>query len=547
MRTPYLPLLAAAALLSLACDSGQAQSPAHPGADVSKVGPRREKFDAASYQLVRYVSVRGSDATGDGSQEKPWRTPARAVAALADTGPQRRAAVCVGQGQFPTGGLKLKPYVDLLGGFSSKWERYTEKGASVLDGQSKGRVLITADHVTVDGFTIRGGRFAGHGGAVVCDRTSPTLSNCVFEDNATLESPAYLRGIYHQVGTEGGAIACLNYASPKIVNNLFLKNSTAMGGGGAIGMRSDSVRPANEIPGPVISGNVFLGNHTGTADNVPDVKKRMRTSNGGAISLSNYLAEVTNNLFIDNHAGGNGDAGGIYCEYESSPRIANNHFVGNTAEDNGAAIYSMKLSEPLIEANVFAGNKAGGTIRISKQGRARIIGNLIFRNPAGGIYSGDSWALVEKNVIMDNGAAGWGHQIQVANYLRPPVVRNNVIRGNQGMQIRAEGPEPATLEDNNIEGGYPGKGNIDANTAHATESRNLACSSVPRSVLGRTLVSTKERLEGEKLLGRVVRIGERWGIVGQPYEPDSALWLWGDLKSDATSMELLKNYLPLSK
>lgn len=545
MRLPLT--LLSATLLPLLAQTGLAQSQAAPGATVAKVGPQRAGFDTGAYQQVRYVSGRGSDSTGDGTKAKPWKSPAKALESITDAGPQRRTAVCVDQSSFPTQSLRLKPYVDLLGGFSSKWERYTEKGVSVLDGQQKGRVLIGADHAMVDGFTIRGGRFAGHGGAVLCDRTSPTLSNNVFDDNATLESPTYLRGVYHQVGTEGGAIACLNYASPKILNNLFLSNSTAIGGGGAIGMRSDSVRPKEEIPGPVVNGNVFIGNRSGTGDDNRDVKKRLRTSNGGAISLSNYLAEITNNLFIGNHAGGNGDAGGIYCEYEASPRIANNHFVGNTAEDDGAAIYSMKLSEPLIEANVFAGNKAGGTIRVSKQGRARIIGNLIYHNPGGGIYSGDSWALVEKNVIMDNGAAGWGHQIQVANYLRPPMVRGNLIHGNKGMQIRAEGPEPALLEENNIQGGYPGNGNFDANPALATESRTLECSLVPRSILGRTLVSTKERVEGVKLLGRVVRIGERWGIVGMPYEPDSALWLWGDLKSVATSLELLNTYLPLPK
>jgi hypothetical protein len=530
----------------VAAQVGLAQAQAAPGADVAKVGPQRVGFDADAYQQVRYVSARGSD-TGGGSKDKPWKSLSHALEAIEDAGPQRRTAVCVSQSVFPAQSLRLKPYVDLLGGFSAKWERYTEKGVSVLDGERKGRVLIGADHAVVDGFTIRGGRFAGHGGAVLCDRTSPTLSNCVFEENATLEAPTYLRGVYHQVGTEGGAIACLKYASPKIVNNLFLRNSTAMGGGGAIGMRSDSVRPKEEVPGPFVSSNVFIGNRSGTADDNPDIKKRYRTSNGGAISLSNYLAEITNNLFLGNHAGGNGDAGGIYCEYEASPRIANNHFVGNTAEDDGAAIYSMKLSEPLIEANVFAGNKAGGTIRVSKQGRARIIGNLIYHNPAGGVYSGDSWALVEKNVIMSNGAAGWGHQIQVANYLRPPLVRNNVIRNNKGGEVRAEGPVPATLEDNNIQGGYEGKGNFDTAPKLLCQTRTLEFSFVPRSILGRTLVSTKERVDGSRVVGQVVRIGERWGIVGVPYEPDSALWLWGDVKSDATSLELLNTFLPVTQ
>jgi hypothetical protein len=438
--------------------------------------------------------------------------------------------------------------VDLYGGFSTNWDRVAiHVDASILDAEGKDRVLIGADHARVDGFTLRRGRAAAHGGAVLCDRTSPTLTNNRFEDNATRESPKYLRGVYHQVGTEGGAIACLNYASPRIEGNRFTGNYTEMGGGGAIAMRCDSVRPREEIPGPVVSRNVFMGNHTGTADNVPDIKKRYRTSNGGAISLSNYLAEITDNLFIDNRAGGNGDVGGIYCEYESSPRIAHNHFLANRAEDDGAAIYSMKLSEPVIEANVFAGQVGGGSIRVSKQGRAKISGNLLFANPAGGIFSGDSWALVEKNVIMDNGGAGFGHQIQVAAYLRPPQVRGNVIRGNKAGEIRAEGPEPAIYEGNNILGGYAGAGNVDLDPARDTALLSLRVIRVRYDDrAGITSVATVDPAPaGDRLRGRIVRTEQGLGLVLSAQ--GRQMWVWGKLPSETGTWEVLGSYLPLTR
>src|SRR5438128_2247774 len=94
MERPYLlcALLAAALLPQIA---GVAQGASTPGADVAKVGPRRERFDAGSYQQVRYVSARGSDTAGDGSKDKPWRSLGKAIGAINDAEPQRKTALCV--------------------------------------------------------------------------------------------------------------------------------------------------------------------------------------------------------------------------------------------------------------------------------------------------------------------------------------------------------------------------------------------------------------------------------------------------------------------
>jgi hypothetical protein len=545
------PRLAAAALtLSLAAAALAAPGPppdaAPPGADAAAAGPRTEAVDLAAYQQVRYVSVSaGSDTRGDGSKARPWASPARALARIADAARGRRYAVLVAAGAYPTRALRLKSHVDLYGGFApGGWERDIVRHRTTLDAQEKDRVLLGADHARMDGFTLRGGRARGHGGGVLCERVSPAFTNNTFEDNATLVGPDYVRGIYHQVGTEGGAIACVDYASPRIEQNLFLNNRTEMGGGGAIGMRSDSVRPAEEIPGPVVRNNVFIGCRTGLADTDPDVKKRARSSNGGAISLSNYLAEITGNVFLGNHAGGNGDGGGIYCEYESSPRIAHNHFVGNRGEDDGGAIYSMKLSEPRIEANVFAGNTGGGTVRLSKHGRARIARNLLFANPGGGINSGDSWSVIEENVIMDNDAPGVSLGIQTAAHLRPSVLRGNVLRGNGRAQIQLENAEGTVIEGNNVRGGYAGSGNVDADPGRDTRRHPMSPLRLIRhAAAGRTTLAGGDLpLPAEHLPGRILRVGERWGVVhsARPGE----LTVWGDIPASGQAYELLGSYLP---
>src|SRR5262249_59536932 len=80
-------------------------------------------------------------------------------------------------------------------------------------------------------------------------------------------------------------------------------------------------------------------------------------------------------------------------------------------------------------------------------------------NRAGGINSGDSWELVQENVIMDNGAPGISHGIRAATYLKPSLLRGNVLWGNQRTQLRVETTGTAMVEGNNIQGGYPGDGN----------------------------------------------------------------------------------------
>lgn len=518
-----------------------------PGADATQVGPRTERVDLAGYAQVRYAAHE-SRARADGSKVLPWPGLEQALAAITDAGPARRYAILVASGTYRTRALRLKPHVDLFGGFDpGAWLREIHQNATILDAEGKDRVLLGADHARVDGFTLRGGRARGHGGAVLCERASPILTNNRFTDNATLVAPDYVRGILHQIGSEGGAIACTQYASPRIERNLFLGNWTEMGGGGAIGVRSDSIRPREEVQGPAIRNNAFIGQRTGLADTAPDVKQRARSSNGGAISLSNALGEITGNLFVDNRAGGNGDGGAIYCEYEASPLVAQNHFIGNRAEDDGGALYSMKLSEPRIEANVFAGNAGGGSLRLSKQGRARITGNLLFANPGGGINSGDSWGLLEANVIMDNDGPGVSHSLQVATYLRPAVLRGNVVRGNRGGQLQVGSPAAADVEGNNVEGGHPGSGNLDTDPRRDTRRHSAAVTMVAYdSNTGRTRLTVEALPAAASLLpGRVARVGDRWGLVHSVTGRD--LSVWGDLRAPAPAvLEVLGSYLPLA-
>ncbi|MDO8587562.1 MAG: right-handed parallel beta-helix repeat-containing protein [Armatimonadota bacterium] len=528
-------LLAAFSLCAVLALSTSAYSAGgfSPDYKIADIGPGTESVDSSKYQRVCYVSqTTGSDRVGNGSRAKPWSTVGKAIAALSGAGPSKHCLLKVASGRYTGTTIAMRPYVDIYGGCDPKsWARDIFAHRSVLDGRGAGRVLIGADNSRLDGFVIRGGRTRGHGGAILCDRTSPEITNNVFTGNSTSEPKDYVRGLIHQVGSEGGAIACINAASPRIANNIFHGNTTDNGGGGAIASRNYSL--------PVIENNVIADNVTGTTDNNPDKKKRARSSNGGGISCSNALhtetttSRIVNNLIINNRVGGNGDGGGIYCEYDSFPDIVGNAILGNSAEDDGGAIYVMKSSEPLISGNYIAGSKGGGAIRLSKEGRARIEGNVLALNVHGGVLIMDSWGIVANNTIVDNTDLGVACE-KARPPLKPSIVKDNIIWGNANTSIAQGADELLILSNNVTQGESAAPAFLDDGL-----TGTLASTSLDRARFQTRMQLASGLENAEELVGRVIRVGEYWSVI---CAADSrSLTIWGEVRKPAT-FEIPKSY-----
>ena len=163
------------------------------------------------------------------------------------------------------------------------------------------------------------------------------------------------------------------------------------------------------------------------------------------------------NVLLNNHAGGGGDAGGIYAEYSSHPVIEGNTFVGNSADDDGAAAYFMAAARPTMRGNILVGNgPGGGVIRLSKNGLGYFEGNRIFGNPTDAILCRDASAVTVNNVICENAADGifargsvltsrndtiCGQEgVGMRANLGSPRVVNSLIAGNAGGQLRLDAP-----------------------------------------------------------------------------------------------------------
>src|SRR5262249_18493366 len=179
-------------------------------------GPSTEAVPLMAYRTVRYVTPSGSDRAGDGSKTKPWATIGHALAQVGSASEASRAAVLVAAGKYRES-IELKPYVDLFGGYEAgAWNRDVARFPSVLDGEGKRRIAVGADHARIDGFTLTHGKVRGKGGAILCDHTSPSISNNTFLENTTMGPEDWRPAEMHETANDGGAVAALNGAAPAI-------------------------------------------------------------------------------------------------------------------------------------------------------------------------------------------------------------------------------------------------------------------------------------------------------------------------------------------
>jgi len=529
---------------------------------IENLGPKTEQVNKESYGQICYVSVnRGSDKNGDGTVSNPWKTLVFALKQIREASESSACAVFTAAGRYDQGTIVMKSFVDLYGGFEDQnWQRNIETYKTELDGQGVRRVVIGANQAKIDGFTIRNGLGESHGGGLLCDDTSPQISNNFILNNTVAEPQHFNRARIHQEGHHGGGIACLYNAVPVIRNNYFEGNKTAIGNGGAVafygwlrlkGAPEPGIEKNRMVGGlqAVLENNIIIHNIAGMDD-----LTRTRSSNGGAVSCAFEARPVIrNNLIIGNQARGRGDAGGIYVEYFSYPLIEGNRIIGNIGDDDGGGIYVMKLSHPLIKENLIAGNwtLGGGVggIRISKEGRATIRNNKIFENPGGGIQCVDSYVEIEENLIVNNKGAYGVYFSTLYDYAKPSLISENIIRDNiKGDFVLAENSAQMPLfEKNNVddESISQGRANINRSPEFSDDRRNGEFTDIRYD--GQRLLyflKVNPSLAGSKdLQGRLIKIADHWGVISDFH--DGALAVWGDfegLPDNSGRFEILPGY-----
>ena len=527
--------------------------------DISKVGPHTEQVDLTTYSQVLYISqINGSDKEGNGSQLKPLCTILFALNNITHNADKNKTALLVAAGTYKDGTVNMMSYVDMFGGFNNvSWQRDIYANRTILDGDYSHRVVIGADEARIDGFTIANGTTRSKGGGILCDDTSPEISNCLVVNNSTVEPEHFNSARIHQKGNEGGGIACLYNAIPLIRNNMFYKNRTSIGDGGALSFygwlrerhATDKRIENNFMEGSgrgVVRNNVFIQNTAGIND-----VTQTRSSNGGAISCSNEARPIIeNNVIASNRAKGNSDAGGVYVEDFSYPTIKGNWIVGNISDDDAGGIYVMRLSHAVIINNFIAGNwtmnGGAGGIRLSKEGRALIADNIVVENQSGGgVQCIDSYMELRNNIIMNNKGKTSIRYSNNFNYFIPSLVENNVILGNEGkVSLELKKGETIDVNNNDVNENVAGKNNkyrpvkVDSKSI----SGEVAKYSFDEQYY-QTMIETTGFDNPQTLLGRTLHIGNIWSVVCRVEQ--NKLYVWGNVAeriADSSGLEILSDY-----
>lgn len=180
---------------------------------------------------------------------------------------------------------------------------------------------------------------------------------------------------------------------------------------------------------------------------------------GGGILITNNSSPEISNCIIKDCFGYNN--GGAICIENSAPLIIGNVLMDNDAFSGptgyGGAIYSFQ-SEAFICGNLITGNDAeNGSALFLSYDSSLITNNLIVNNPntyfdpRGTIYcDNESETVFTNNTIADNAEEafyGDGSQMTISNC---------ILWGNGPVQIEGS----FSLSYSDIQGGYPGTGNI---------------------------------------------------------------------------------------
>ena len=203
-------------------------------------------------------------------------------------------------------------------------------------------------------------------------------------------------------------------------------------GGGAVYCKNSS---------PTISNCTFSGNSANYGGGICNLYSSPSINN---CTLSDNVA-----IFPISLHGGQG--GGIY-NYWSNPGISNCIILNNSASVYGGGINNYYKSSPTISNCIFSGNSA---------------------DYGGGISNNYySYPSIKNCTISDNSTNSYNSGV-IYGYLSSPTISNCIVWGNSPSNIYGT----ATVTYSNVQGGYTGVGNIDADPLFAVDGYHLIASS----------------------------------------------------------------------
>ena len=236
---------------------------------------------------------------------------------------------------------------------------------------------------------------------------------------------------------QGGVLYCFDVKGLRI-ENLTVRNGVADHGGGLY----------CELSSPTISNVIFSGDSANL---------------GGAIYCIQNSNPILIEVTIHNNSAEKG--GGIYCE-SASPLLENVVITENTAGAHGGGFYCSDNSNSVLDRVIISDNIAasrGGGLYCSAS--SPLLTNVIISGDSarygGGIYcANSSQPLLVGETFTGNSASSRGGGINSTQYSSPKII-NTILWNDSPEEIR-DSMGPINILYSNIQGGWVGEGNIDA-------------------------------------------------------------------------------------
>jgi probable HAF family extracellular repeat protein len=292
-------------------------------------------------------------------------------------------------------------------------ETAPHRGFKFVRGEESNSVL---DGITItNGYgpqedVMGNGYFYSIGGAVYCKSSSPNISNCIIKNSSA---------------SSGGGISNHEAGTP-IINNCYIIDNLAINYGGGIYNERDWPGSA------VISNCIIRGNSAAW---------------GGGIASSLSSPTINTSIISNNSASAYG--GGIYNNISNHPTINNSIIRNNSASHYGGGFFNS--SSTLAMSNCV------------------ISSNSAVENGGGSLNEYNSVISMDNCTVVDN-SAGYGGGI--SNYSSGVIMNNCIIWDNIPSQLAGGYPSTVIASYCDIQGGYSGTGNINADSRFANPDIN---------------------------------------------------------------------------
>jgi hypothetical protein len=276
------------------------------------------------------------------------------------------------------------------------------------------------------------------------ESSSPTVANCTFVDNA-----ADLGGAIH------------NYSSSlSVVHSVFTSNSAVDGGG-----IYNSGNSSGAVTGCTFASNLAASDGGGMAsfDSALHVVDSTFTGNeainGGGMSNVGSPMTVTDSVFFNNTA----ENGGGMMNTGSEATIKRCAFYRNSAIRGGGL--ENNYSDALIDSCSFSENTAwwiGGGMSVWA-GAPTIVNSVFWGNRSEGEGGGMcTWEVGTPSVTNCSFYRNSANHVGGAMCSRQPTVTNSILWEDSPDEIAYDELGTGQVTYSNVQSGYPGEGNIDA-------------------------------------------------------------------------------------